>query len=95
VAVFGTLFSRAVDGRTMGAAYNQGVADGTQNIFVGMLIVCVVALIAAVCIKEIPLRGSPQAPAAAPAASDVIPATRRETRTTSAFTPGPPAPLNQ
>jgi len=88
VAVFGSLFTRAVQGHLPGAgagtegaqpdatavahlseavkdAYLHSVATGTHQIFLIAAIVCAAAFIAALCIREVPLRGAP-APADAP-----------------------------
>ncbi|MFK4105759.1 MFS transporter [Streptomyces sp. NPDC019531] len=70
VSVFGSLFSRAVqnhlpaDGKD---AYVDGAAVGTQHIFLTMAAICVVALLAALAIKEVPLRSSEPAKETGPA----------------------------
>jgi EmrB/QacA subfamily drug resistance transporter len=65
VAVFGTLFTNAVAGRVE-AAYLDGVTTGIRHIFLGTAIVCAVALLAAVFLKEVALRGAPAAGVPAP-----------------------------
>jgi EmrB/QacA subfamily drug resistance transporter len=77
VAVFGSLFTRAVQGHGGGApaesgvstvhdisqaakeSYLQAVSHGTQQIFLVGTLCAVVAFVAAVFIKEVPLRGKP------------------------------------
>jgi MFS family permease len=64
VALFGSLFTRAVgalepDG---GRACLDAVATGTRHIFFLAAAVCAAGFLAAVCVKEVPLRGKPAAP---------------------------------
>jgi hypothetical protein len=73
VAVFGSLFTRAVHPHADRPAYLHSVATGTQHIFLTASVLCLAGFIAALLIKEVPLRGKPTAPAPAdghPAAHD-------------------------
>ncbi len=76
VAVFGSLFTGAVGGRTPGGAsqdaYLHAVAHGTHQIFLVTAFVCAVALAAALLVKEVPLRAGPAAPTRAPAGGTFI-----------------------
>ncbi|MEU4245573.1 MDR family MFS transporter [Actinoplanes sp. NPDC026619] len=65
VAVFGTLFTNAVTGR-VAAAQLAGAAAGVRHIFLVTAVVCAVALLAAVFLEEVPLRGGPAAKAPTP-----------------------------
>ncbi|MFF7154455.1 hypothetical protein [Streptomyces sp. NPDC008139] len=74
VAVFGSLFTRATEGRLPGAggagrdAYVRSVAAGTHQIFMVAAAVCAAAFLAAQFVEEVPLRGKPgAAPRPAPA----------------------------
>ncbi|WP_353070893.1 MFS transporter [Actinomadura opuntiae] len=76
VAVFGSLFNRAFDGRlpSDGAggaspaglppaareAYLHAFVTGTHQVFLLGAVVCAVSLAAALLVKEVPLRGKPQ-----------------------------------
>ncbi|MBO2453867.1 MFS transporter [Actinomadura barringtoniae] len=65
VAVFGALFTRSLqnaDGAHSGPAYLHAVANGTQHIFFLAGALCLVALAAALLVKEVPLRGKPTSP---------------------------------
>ncbi|WP_369247293.1 MDR family MFS transporter [Streptomyces sp. R41] len=63
VAVFGSLFTRALQGRRpTDTGYLASAADGTQQIFLLAAVVCAIAFIAALAVREVPLRG-PGAPA--------------------------------
>jgi EmrB/QacA subfamily drug resistance transporter len=70
VAVFGSLFTRATQGHLPGAggasrgAYLHAVATGTHEIFLVAAAVCAAAFVAALFVKEVPLRGKPAAPQA-------------------------------
>jgi EmrB/QacA subfamily drug resistance transporter len=64
VAIFGSLFTREVHGQT---SYVQGVANGAHLIFLIAGLVCAAAFLAALAIKEIPLR---KGPSSSPSASD-------------------------
>ncbi|WP_433252008.1 MDR family MFS transporter [Actinomadura nitritigenes] len=84
VAVFGSLFNRALDGRlpadgagaapavaAPGAArdaYLHSFATGTHQIFLVGAVVCAVSLVAALLVKEVPLRGKAGPPAGKPGA---------------------------
>ncbi|MFI6316290.1 MDR family MFS transporter [Nonomuraea sp. NPDC050556] len=57
VAVFGSLFTRATAGDLTSL---QAVANGTQNIFLLAAVACAVAFVAALLVREVPLRGAPQ-----------------------------------
>ncbi|MFF7972720.1 DHA2 family efflux MFS transporter permease subunit [Streptomyces sp. NPDC007905] len=59
VAVFGSLFTRAVPAAATGEAYRTAVATGTQHIFLTTAAVCALAFVAAVLLKEVPLRAGP------------------------------------
>ncbi|AOR34126.1 transporter [Streptomyces fodineus] len=61
VAVFGSLFTRAVPDTATGEAYRHAVAHGTQHIFLATAGVCAVAFVLALLVKEVPLRGGPGA----------------------------------
>ncbi|MEU6478934.1 MDR family MFS transporter [Streptomyces sp. NPDC047017] len=67
VAVFGSLFTRAVRARTGavtdGPAYVLGTADAVRHIFLVAAALCVVGFLAALAVKEVPLRGKPTASA--------------------------------
>ncbi|MBD0740475.1 transporter [Streptomyces sp. CBMA29] len=76
VAVFGSLFTRATQGRLPGAggagrdAYLRSVATGTHQIFLAAAAVCAAAFLAALFVEEVPLRGKPgTAPRPVPAAA--------------------------
>lgn len=75
VAVFGSLFTRATEGHLPGAGgtgravYLHAVATGTHQIFLVAAAVCAAAFLAALFIKEVPLRGKPAAAPQAPAAA--------------------------
>jgi MFS family permease len=56
VAIFGSLFTREVHAQT---SYVQGVANGAHLIFLIAGLVCAAAFLAALAIKEIPLRKGP------------------------------------
>ncbi|WP_428952765.1 MDR family MFS transporter [Streptomyces sp. cg35] len=57
LAVFGSLFNRATPHGTSAHA----VTEGTQQVFLVAAVVSVLALLAAVAVKEVPLRGKPAA----------------------------------
>ncbi|MEU4926018.1 DHA2 family efflux MFS transporter permease subunit [Streptomyces yokosukanensis] len=59
VAVFGSLFTRAVPGTARGEAYRHAVATGTRHIFLTAAGVCAVAFALALAVREVPLRGGP------------------------------------
>ncbi|MCS0605319.1 MFS transporter [Streptomyces sp. LP11] len=59
VAVFGSLFTRAVPEGATGEAYRQGVASGTQHVFLTAALVCAVAFLLALSLEEVPLRSGP------------------------------------
>ncbi|GAA3105499.1 DHA2 family efflux MFS transporter permease subunit [Streptomyces echinatus] len=59
VAVFGSLFARAVPATAAGEAYRQAVATGTRHVFLTVAGVCAVAFALALLVKEVPLRGGP------------------------------------
>jgi len=62
VAVFGSLFTRATEGQTGSSqGYLQAVAHGSQQIFLVGALCAAAALLAAVFIKEVPLRKPPTA----------------------------------
>ncbi len=61
VAVFGSLFTRAVPPAATGEAYRTAVATGTQHIFLTAAAVCALASMAAALLIEVPLRGGPGA----------------------------------
>ncbi|MFI1762211.1 MDR family MFS transporter [Streptomyces sp. NPDC020800] len=63
VAVFGSLFTRAVPTAAKGEAYRTAVATGTQHIFLTAAAVCALGFVAAVLLIEVPLRGGPGAQA--------------------------------
>ncbi|MER7836902.1 MDR family MFS transporter [Streptomyces sp. NPDC096040] len=60
VAVFGSLFTRAVP--TTATASPAAVVTGTQHIFLTAAAICVVGFLAAIAVKEVPLRGRPAEP---------------------------------
>jgi MFS family permease len=67
VAVFGALFARSLQdtsGAHSGPAYLHAVANGTQHIYLTAGALCIVAIVAALLVKEVPLRGKPTAPPA-------------------------------
>ncbi|MFI1362483.1 MDR family MFS transporter [Streptomyces griseochromogenes] len=66
VAVFGSLFTRAVPASATGERYRTAVANGTQHIFLTAAAVCALAFVAAVLLREVPLRGGPGAGQKAP-----------------------------
>jgi EmrB/QacA subfamily drug resistance transporter len=71
VAIFGSLFTREVHAQP---SYPQGVANGAHLIFLIAGLVCAAAVLAALAIKEVPLRKGPAAaPAPAPSAGSVSP----------------------
>ncbi|SFF56989.1 drug resistance transporter, EmrB/QacA subfamily [Actinacidiphila alni] len=80
VAVFGSLFTRATEQHQAGAggaareAYLRAVASGTHQIFLAAAAVCATALVAALFVKEVPLRGKPAAAPAAATETPVAPA---------------------
>ncbi|MBL1105216.1 DHA2 family efflux MFS transporter permease subunit [Streptomyces sp. 5-8] len=57
VAVFGSLFARAVPATAAGEAYRHAVATGTRHVFLTVAGVCAVAFALALLVKEVPLRG--------------------------------------
>ncbi|WP_251093513.1 DHA2 family efflux MFS transporter permease subunit [Streptomyces sp. Caat 7-52] len=57
VAVFGSLFARAVPATAAGETYRHAVATGTQHVFLTVAGVCAVAFALALLVKEVPLRG--------------------------------------
>ncbi|GGU73812.1 MFS transporter [Streptomyces filipinensis] len=59
VAVFGSLFTRAVPATATGEAYRHAVATGTRHIFAATAGVCAVAFVLALLVREVPLRGGP------------------------------------
>ncbi|MHC3470449.1 MDR family MFS transporter [Streptomyces sp. 7R007] len=61
VAVFGSLFTRAVRPDAPRAAYLHSVAVGTQHIFLTAAALCAAGFAAAVSLREVPLRGKPSA----------------------------------
>lgn len=63
VAVFGSLFTRAVHPLADRPAYLHSVATGTRHIFLTASVLCLAGFIAALLIKEVPLRGKPTTPA--------------------------------
>ncbi|MGA5293020.1 MDR family MFS transporter [Streptomyces koyangensis] len=67
VAVFASLFAGAVAGGTGGAAHVAAVAHATHLIFLTGALIALAALVAAVFLEEVPLRGKPGA--AAPASA--------------------------
>ena len=91
VAIFGSLFTRAVQGRLDGTgpspdvtalarlpaaardAYLHGVATATQHIFLVIAAVSAAAFLAALLIREVPLRSQPAA--SPPSHDDQLPAT--------------------
>ncbi|WP_222853707.1 MDR family MFS transporter [Fodinicola acaciae] len=60
VAVFGSIFTRAVQGQV---AYQQAVSDGVTRIALVAALSCVVAFVASLFVREVALRGAPAAPA--------------------------------
>jgi EmrB/QacA subfamily drug resistance transporter len=68
VAVFGALFTRALDGRTpaTGPAYLDAVAHGTGQIFLAVAAVTAAWFALSWLITEVPLRSGPPKPAPAP-----------------------------
>ena len=63
VAVFGSLFTRAVHAQ---ASYTQAVVAGSRLIFLIAGLVCAAAFLAALAIEEVPLRKTPAPAAPAP-----------------------------
>ncbi|MER6030318.1 MDR family MFS transporter [Streptomyces sp. NPDC001851] len=59
VAVFGSLFTRAVPATARGEAYRHAVAAGTGHVFLTAAAVCAVAFVLALLVREVPLRGGP------------------------------------
>ncbi|MEU0002922.1 MDR family MFS transporter [Streptomyces sp. NPDC006314] len=59
VAVFGSLFTRAVPATATGEAYRAAVAAGTRHVFLTAAVMGVVAFVTAVLVEEVPLRGKP------------------------------------
>ncbi|OLZ69823.1 MFS transporter [Streptomyces sp. IMTB 2501] len=59
VAVFGSLFTRAVTGTARGEAHRHAVAVGTRHIYLTTAAVCAVAFVLALLVREVPLRGGP------------------------------------
>jgi EmrB/QacA subfamily drug resistance transporter len=75
VAVFGSLFTRAVHaGTAAGGSYPQGVAEGSHPVFLIAGLVCAAAFPAALALEEVPLRGS-GGPAASAGPAAAAPAT--------------------
>ncbi|MET7489641.1 MDR family MFS transporter [Streptomyces sp. NPDC005538] len=70
VAVFGSLFTRAL---RPGSTYAHSVAVGTRHIFLTASVICAAGFLAAVFIKEVPLRGAPTAPPRTDAPAPSIP----------------------
>ncbi|MFB6900469.1 MDR family MFS transporter [Streptomyces hydrogenans] len=66
VAVFGSLFARALQGATpaAGDAYLQAVSTGTSHIFLTAAILCALAVVAALFVIEVPLKKTGPPPAA-------------------------------
>jgi EmrB/QacA subfamily drug resistance transporter len=64
VAVFGSLFTRAVHPDAPKAAYLHSVATGMHHIFLTAAVLCAAGFLAAIAVKEVPLRGKPAEPAA-------------------------------
>ncbi|MFI1312233.1 MDR family MFS transporter [Streptomyces albidoflavus] len=67
VAVFASLFAGAVAGGAGGAAHVAAVAHATHLIFLTGALIALAALVAAVFLEEVPLRGKPGAAPPAPA----------------------------
>lgn len=70
IAVFGAIFTTHTVGLT-GEALRVGVADATSIIFVVVAALATVGIVAALAIKEIPLRGAPTSPSPKPSSSPV------------------------
>ncbi|WP_329518715.1 MDR family MFS transporter [Spirillospora sp. NBC_01491] len=71
VAAFGSIFTRAVAGRTPAdkGAYLDAFAGGTGQVFLAVAVVCAAGFVLAWFFKEVPLRGKAPAPAPAPASA--------------------------
>ncbi|MFF4258507.1 MDR family MFS transporter [Streptomyces sp. NPDC001663] len=70
VAVFGSLFTRAVHPGAPKAEYLHSVATGTHHIFLTAAVLCAAGFLAAILVEEVPLRGKPAAPARPAAHAD-------------------------
>ncbi|WP_244189496.1 DHA2 family efflux MFS transporter permease subunit [Streptomyces incarnatus] len=57
VAVFGSLFTRAVPATATGEPYRHAVATGTRHVFLAGAGVCAAAFVLALLVIEVPLRG--------------------------------------
>ncbi|MEU7056232.1 MDR family MFS transporter [Streptomyces sp. NPDC046197] len=80
VAVFGSLFTRAVRPGAVGQAYLHEVATGTRHVFLAAAALCAVGFLAAVSIREVPLRGRPAAPEKEAAGDSVVQSRRLTTQ---------------
>ncbi|MFI9834511.1 MDR family MFS transporter [Streptomyces sp. NPDC051913] len=71
VAVFGSLFTRALQGTapTAGDAYLQAVSTGTSHVFLTAAILCALSVLAALFVIEVPLKKTGPTPAADRAAA--------------------------
>jgi EmrB/QacA subfamily drug resistance transporter len=54
------------------AVYQQAITDGVQQVFMWGAMIAVVAVVAAVIIREVPLRGSPTGPPPAPGPQSMV-----------------------
>jgi EmrB/QacA subfamily drug resistance transporter len=65
VALFGSMFNRAVQGHAPGSgdAYLQAVSTGTGHMFLTAAVLCALAAVAALFVVEVPLKKTQSAPA--------------------------------